>query len=88
MNGDSLGGTPGNACRLIVRKKPGPAELLQFVVGGVVIGQQLVVVAVIFGHSQPSFDLPASPIVSRANGTQFNLPKRHGRLGMLLAEES
>jgi hypothetical protein len=45
MSGDSLGGTPGNACRLIVRKKPGPAEILQFVVGGVEIGQQIVVLA-------------------------------------------
>jgi hypothetical protein len=45
MDVDSLAGTPGNACRLVVRKKPGPTEILQFVVGGVEIGQQIVVLA-------------------------------------------
>jgi hypothetical protein len=45
MSGDSLVGTPGSACRLIVRKKPGPAEILQYVAGGIEIGQQIVVLA-------------------------------------------
>lgn len=45
MNGDSFDGTLGNGCRLVVRKRPGPSEILQFVVGGVEIGQQIVVVA-------------------------------------------
>lgn len=45
MSGDLLVGIPGNACRLIVRKKPGPAEILQYVVGGIEIGQQIVVLA-------------------------------------------
>jgi hypothetical protein len=34
-----------NSCRLLVRKKPGPREILQFVVGGIEIGQQIVVLA-------------------------------------------
>ena len=45
MDLDSLDGARGNACRLIVRKKPGPAEILPFVVGGIEIGQQIVVLA-------------------------------------------
>jgi hypothetical protein len=45
MDVDSLSGTPVNSCRLVVRKKPGPTEILQFVVGGVEIGQQIVVLA-------------------------------------------
>jgi MEDS: MEthanogen/methylotroph, DcmR Sensory domain len=32
-------------CRLVVRKKPDPAEILEFVVGGIEIGQQIVVLA-------------------------------------------
>lgn len=34
-----------SSCRLLVRKKPGPVEITQFVVGGVEIGQQIVVLA-------------------------------------------
>jgi len=34
-----------NSCRLLVRKKPGPREIVQYVVGGVEIGQQIVVLA-------------------------------------------
>ena len=34
-----------NSCRLLVRKKPGPREIVQFVVGGIEIGQQIVVLA-------------------------------------------
>lgn len=45
MRDDSQAGNAGSACRLIVRKKPGPSEILQFVVGGVEIGQQIVVLA-------------------------------------------
>lgn len=36
---------PASMCRLLVRKKPGPREIVQFVVGGVEIGQQIVVLA-------------------------------------------
>lgn len=45
MEVEPLVGARGNACRLIVRKKPGPTEILQFVVGGIEIGQQIVVLA-------------------------------------------
>ncbi len=45
MDADSLVGGRGNTCRLVVRKKPGPAEIVQFVVGGIEIGQQIVVLA-------------------------------------------
>ncbi len=34
-----------NSCRLLIRKKPGPREIVQFVVGGIEIGQQIVVLA-------------------------------------------
>lgn len=45
MDRAALLDTRGNGCRLIVRKKPGPTEVLQFVVGGIEIGQQIVVLA-------------------------------------------
>ena len=34
-----------NSCRLLIRKKPGPREIIQFVVGGIEIGQQIVVLS-------------------------------------------
>jgi len=34
-----------SSCRLLVRKKPGPREIIQFVQGGIEIGQQIVVLA-------------------------------------------
>lgn len=37
--------TSANSCRLLVRKKPGPREIIQFVVGGIEVGQQIVVLA-------------------------------------------
>lgn len=45
MGADLRPGTWANSCRLLVRKKPGPGEITQFVVGGVEIGQQIVVLA-------------------------------------------
>jgi len=34
-----------SSCRLLVRRKPGPVEIKQFVAGGIEIGQQIVVLA-------------------------------------------
>lgn len=45
MGVDSLPETRGGVCRLIVRKKPDPGEILQYVIGGIEIGQQIVVLA-------------------------------------------
>jgi hypothetical protein len=36
---------PGEACRLVIRKERGLAEILQFVVAGLDIGQQVVIMA-------------------------------------------
>lgn len=45
MGADLRPEPPASSCRLLVRKKPGPREIVQFVLGGVEIGQQIVVLA-------------------------------------------
>ena len=43
--GASSKSTPKSACRFVIRQQPEPAEVLQFVVGGLEIGQQVITLA-------------------------------------------
>ena len=36
---------PETACRLVVRKEKGPSEILQFLIAGLEVGQQVVAIA-------------------------------------------
>lgn len=71
---------PANSCRLLVRRKPGPVEIIQFVVGGVEIGQQIVVLA------GPAWLKELARILSE-NGLRAETLIRNGRLVFLTAPD-
>ncbi|MEJ2007156.1 MAG: MEDS domain-containing protein [Acidobacteriota bacterium] len=71
---------PANSCRLLVRKKPGPAEIIQLVVGGVEIGQQIVVLA------GPAWLKELARLLSE-NGLRPETLLRNGRLVFLTAPD-
>jgi hypothetical protein len=45
MDGDTCAPARGNGCHLIIRKTPDPSEVLEFVLSGLEVGQQIVALA-------------------------------------------
>jgi len=80
MGADLLPESPANSCRLLVRRKPGPAEVIQFVAGGIEIGQQIVVMA------GPAWLKALARILSE-NGLRPETLIRNGRLIFLTAPD-
>lgn len=80
MGADLRAEPPANSCRLLVRKKPGPAEVVQFVLGGIEIGQQIVVLA------GPAWLKDLARILSE-NGLRPETLIRTGRLVFLTAPD-
>jgi len=80
MGADLRPEASANSCRLLVRKKPGPAEIIQFVVGGVEIGQQIVVLA------GPAWLKELARLLSE-NGLRPETLLRNGRLVFLTAPD-
>ena len=69
-----------SSCRLLVRRRPGPVEIIQFVVGGIEIGQQIVVLA------GPTWLKELARILSE-NGLRPETLIRNGRLVFLTAPD-
>ncbi len=80
MGADLRSEASANSCRLLVRKKPGPAEITQYVVGGVEIGQQIVVLA------GPAWLKELARILNE-NGLRPETLLRNGRLVFLTAPD-
>lgn len=80
MGADLRAETPAKMCRLLVRRKPGPVEVTQFVVGGVEIGQQIVVLA------GPAWLKELARILSES-GLRPETLIRNGRLVFLTAPD-
>ncbi len=80
MGADLRAEPRAHLCRLLVRRKPGPAEIIQFVIGGIEIGQQIVVLA------GPAWLKELARVLGE-NGLRPETLIRNGRLVFLTAPD-